>query len=97
MWPKVLEYFGRLLTLSQKVQQQDEDLKELRQEMKAVNQRIDQLAEALQRVAFELQRQSERADVERRMLLLEVQNLLLRHGRELPPPDRQPDGLHEEE
>jgi site-specific recombinase len=65
-----------------------QERKEDRQEIKELNEKVDRLTEIVQRLAFELQRQSDKANTERRILLLEVENMLLRHRRDLPPPDK---------
>jgi hypothetical protein len=43
-------------------------------------------------MAFELQRQRDKSDADRKMLLLEVENTILRHNRGLPPGDIQGHG-----
>jgi hypothetical protein len=53
-----------------------------------LNEKVDRLAELVQRLVFEFQRQGEKADAERKLLLLEMENMLLRSGRGLPPSGR---------
>ena len=42
------------------------------------------MTEIVQRMAFELQRQGDKADTDHKILLLEVENTILRAGRVLP-------------
>lgn len=57
------------------------DIHELRQELRRV-------LELLQELRHAQERQQDRADLERRMLMLELENALLRFERRLPPPEK---------
>lgn len=85
MWKEILEYTNRVINLSQKQKQHEEDIKSLRQEMKALTMRVDQLTDAVQQIAFELRRTQEVSAKDRENLLLRMELALLKSGRELPP------------
>lgn len=78
MWKQFFEALTNILTLMQRQERQEKEIKELRQEMKDV-------MAALQRLAYEQQRANEREADGRRMLLLEVENQLLKAKLQLPP------------
>lgn len=78
MWKQFFEAMTNVLTMMQRQERQEKEIKELRQEMKDV-------MAALQRLAYEQQRASEREADSRRMLLLEVENQLLKAKLQLPP------------
>ena len=97
MWKQVLEIGKQLVALMRDVQQTKDALKELqqerkedRQEIKELNEKVDRLTEIVQRMAFELQRQRDKSDTDHKMLLLEVENTILRSGRGLPVGEKSP-------
>ncbi|MGH9832443.1 MAG: hypothetical protein ACRD9Y_05455 [Blastocatellia bacterium] len=67
----------------QRVEKQEKEIKELRQENK-------ELTAVVQRLVWEQQRQREREETERRMLKLELENQLLRISHGLPPAKSEP-------
>ena len=57
-----------------------DDVRENRSEVREVRGELQELATAVQRLAFEVARVSEREERERAMLVLELENRLLREG-----------------
>ena len=78
MWKQFFDAITNILTLMQRQERQEKDIKELRQEMK-------EIMAVVQRLAYEQQRSNEREADGRRMLLLEVENQLLKAKFQLPP------------
>ncbi len=78
MWKQFIETITNVLTLMQRMERQEKEFKDLRQEMKEV-------MAIVQRLAYEQQRSNEREADSRRMLLLEVENQLLKARLQLPP------------
>jgi|SRR5579862_7437292 len=70
--------------LRERQNKQDEEIKELRQELRRV-------VELMQRFAHEHQRQSDKSEADRKMLLMEMEIMILRYTRGLPPPDKPTD------
>ena len=92
MWEKLVEYGKQLVSILQTLQKHEEDLKEIREELRDVRQDVNQLraefrdlARVVERMAYAIQRDRDREEAERRILLLEVENRFLRHERGLPP------------
>ncbi len=67
--------------LHDRLNQHDKDIEELQEELRRIT-------EMLQRLAYEYQRQNDRSESERKMLLLEVENMILRYQRGLPPANK---------
>ncbi len=78
MWKQFFEALSNVFTLMQRVERQEKEIRELRQELKEV------LA-VMQRLAYEQRRASEREADTRRLLLLEVENQILKAKLQLPP------------
>src|SRR5204862_8058931 len=85
MWKQFIDYATKVVTLTQRVQKQEEATKELRQEVKELNQKVDQLSLFVHRMAFEFQRDRENAERDREIQRLRLENILLRFERSLPP------------
>ncbi len=77
MWKQFFEALSNVFTLMQRVERQEKEIRELRQELKEV------LA-VMQRLAYEQRRASEREADTRRLLLLEVENQILKAKLQLP-------------
>lgn len=77
---------GELWELARTLLRLGEDLRENRSEVREIRGELRDLAAAVQRLAFEVARQGEREERERALLLLEVENRVLRGGAALPPP-----------
>lgn len=85
MWNQLLNFGKRLISLAQKTQQHEEDIKKLQQADTEQDQRIDRLSEIVQRLLFELERDRDMNARDRENLLLRLENTLLRFERGLPP------------
>jgi hypothetical protein len=84
MWKQIGEFARKLFSLSQRVQKLEESDKELRDKLKDLNERFTRQTEAMYHLAYELQRERENNDAQRRILLLEIENRFLRSERQLP-------------
>jgi hypothetical protein len=80
MFEKIVQTTGNLLRLAQDVQQNREEIKEIRTEMRA-------LVEIVQRLRLELEQVPERERREREIFMLQVENLLLRQRELLALPE----------
>lgn len=78
MWKQFFEAMSNVFTLMQRVERQEKEIKELRQEMKEV-------VSVVQRLAYEQHRANEREADTRRLLLLEVENQILKAKLQLSP------------
>ena len=101
MLKPVVDTTKQLLSLNRDVQQTKEDVKALKQENKELwqenvslrqemnQQRLEfaELTRVVERLLFEVQRTRENAETEKRILRLDMENLVLRHERGLPPAD----------
>lgn len=85
MWKQLIDFGQRLISINRKTEEHGEDLKTLRQDIKEIRQELRMIAESLQQVRFDQQRDRENAAADRKILLLEVHNALLRYERRLPP------------
>jgi archaellum component FlaC len=88
MWDKVVESAKHLLSVVQKQKDQEEDIKELRQEMTRLREEVRDLARIVERLAYEIQRERDKSEADKRILLLEIENRFLRFERGLPPSDQ---------
>ncbi|MCP9493396.1 MAG: hypothetical protein MSG64_02965 [Pyrinomonadaceae bacterium MAG19_C2-C3] len=77
MWKQVFDLMKRVVMLTQDVERQRNDMKDVRRELK-------ELAAIVERLVYELQRQKENETHEREKLELRLENALLR-ARQLPP------------
>jgi uncharacterized protein YoxC len=80
-----LDFGKQLLSLMKDVQQNKSDIKELRQELKEVRQELRDLVTIVQQLAFRIQQNHENERYERELLLLRVENRMLRHQQSLSP------------
>ena len=80
----------KLLPLSQRVQKQEDTTKDLRQEVKELNQRVDELYVMIRQLVYEFQRERDKAESEREMQRLRLENIVLRSDRLLLPNASQP-------
>ena|SRR5687767_1097460 len=85
MWKAISEFARKIAGLIQRIERLEDFQKETREDLKKLNDRVDRLGERMSRILWELQRQREGAESERRILLLELDNRLLRMERGLPP------------
>ena len=94
MWKEIVDIGKQVFALARELRQNKNDLKELRErqnkqdeEIKELRQELRRMAEVLQRLAYEYQRQNDKTDREREMLK-DVEIMILRNMRGLPPPDK---------
>ena len=85
MLRQLLDFARQVASLARDTQQNKAAIQELRQELKEVRQELRDLSQVVQRLVFEMQRQRDAEAYERRVLRLEVENTLLRLGKQLPP------------
>lgn len=85
MWKEAVNFAKQLFSLTRDVQQNKEDIKELRSEVKQLRQEFNELTRVVERLVVEWRHDRERAEAERRVLLLEIENRFLRYERGLPP------------
>jgi uncharacterized protein YoxC len=78
-----------LFNLAKRVVNLAEDLQRYQSEIKEVRQELRDLTLAVHGIAQELRHTKERADDAHERILLEVENRLLKLGRELPTGDRE--------
>jgi predicted nucleic acid-binding Zn-ribbon protein len=85
VWTKFYEVVTTVVTLA-------EDLKQNREEIKEIRQELRDLTAAVVRLQSDLEHTKEREATERKVLSLELQNMLIRFEqhieRRLPPPDK---------
>jgi len=96
-----LKFAKQVISLTRKTQRQEADIKQLQQELKEVRQEVNQLRQEfsgvsrlLERLVLEIQHDREKAELERKNLLLEIEYRRLKTERlqlpreiESPPED----------
>ena len=92
MWDKIWEYTKRVATLTRQTEENTKAIAEIRealkkgdQEDKALNEKMNRVTELIQRIGFEFQRDREKAETDRQMQLLSLENLMLRSDRRVLP------------
>ncbi len=90
MWKQLYDLIINFATLAKKVERQEQALKDQQQELRELSGFTQRLAFELQRAKDEQQRSAEREAYERKVFQLEIENQLLKSGRQLPsrPDDR---------
>ena len=78
MWKQLFDALLNSYSLMQRVEKQDKELKDVRQELR-------DLTSVVQRLLSEQEHAKERETDRQRLLLLEIENRLLRVQRQLPP------------
>lgn len=78
MWKQILDMARRLFVLAEDTKRNQDEIKELRGEMR-------RLTAAVERLAYEIHRISERETSEREKLVLDLENRLLKYEKSLPP------------
>ncbi len=105
MFQQIVAYVKQLFTLTRDMQQTKEEVKALHEENKALRQEMNEqrlqyaeMTRFAERVVYELQRTQASAESDKKLLRLEMENLLLRHARGLPPaqPEDKANGSKEE-
>lgn len=84
MWKRILEYGSKLFRLTDRVGRLEEaDLKKSA-EIQKLHDGQTEFSAMLRQIVFELQRDRDNASAERRILILEIENRVLRMQRGLP-------------
>ena len=91
MWKQFIDYATKVATLTQRVQKQEDATKELRQEIKELNQKFIELYEIVRQLAYDFERERDKAESEREMQRLRLENIVLRSDRLLLPGPSQPE------
>lgn len=78
-WQQLYQYGRHLFAVAQKVERHDNEMKQMRQE-------LDALTGTVERILYEIQRDRDATEKDREILLLRLENQLLRFERRLPPP-----------
>ncbi len=93
MWKQVLDLTAKLFSLSKDVQQNKTDIKRVEQEVKDLQRDFNELrrevrdmARGFDRLAYEIRRVSDNEAQERKMIVLQLENDLLKFERRLPNP-----------
>ena len=91
MWQQIFDFAKQLFTLTRDLQETKEDIKALREENKELRREMNEqrlqyveMTRFAERIVYELQRTQASADADKRLLRLEMENLLLRHGHSQP-------------
>ena len=93
MWQRVLDFGKQVFSLTRRVEQHEQETKELRQELATINERLRDQAAQMEMLAYELRREREMAARDRENLMLRLENALLRFERRIPPgPDSDSSG-----
>ena len=92
MWQKIADIAKQVFTLTSDAKKAKEDIKALQEENKELRRELNEqrlkfetVTRFSDRIVYELQRTRESAEADKKMLRLEMENLLLRSGRVLPP------------
>jgi len=105
VWQKIVEIAKQIVSLTSDAKKSKEDIKalqeenkelrrenaELRQEVNEQRVRFVEVTRYTERMMYELQRTRDNAEADKRLLRVEMENLLLRSGRVLPPAETAPD------
>ena len=93
MWKPVYDLFTQLFTVTQRLNRHDEEIRDLRRELKALSDLVDRLLFEQMRTSDELKRLAEREADARKIWQLQIENQLLKSGRQLPPAADAPTSL----
>lgn len=97
MWKPALELFTNLVTLTQRVERLEKRYDEQQKELRQLGELVNQLVFELQRSREQQQHAAEREASERKMFMLQVENMILKASRQLPPsPSTSTEGKDEE-
>ena len=109
MWQKVVDIAKQVFTLTGDAKKAKEDIKalqednkelrrenaELRQEVNEQRVRFVEVTRYTERMMYEMQRTRESAEADKRLLRVEMELLLLRSGRVLPPAENPQEDTNE--
>jgi septal ring factor EnvC (AmiA/AmiB activator) len=98
MWPKIVEFGRQMFSVMQKQSKHDEDIKEIRQDVKSLQEdfirlrlEVNNLTHVVERLATSIQQEQKNAENSREIYRLQLENVLLRFERGLPPGAAQQD------
>jgi chromosome segregation ATPase len=86
MWKIIFNFLTNVVTLSQRLEAQEEALENAQVEVKELTASMQRLVYELQRINDELRRLADHEMSEREKFELRVENQLLKANRQLPPP-----------
>lgn len=78
-WQQLYQYGRQIFALAQKVERHDGEMKQMRQD-------LDRLTKTVEQIIYEIRRDRDASEKDREILLLRLENQLLRFERRLPPP-----------
>ncbi len=85
MWRDLFDIAKRLLNIHEDLQRNRSDIRELQDEMRLMGAALQQLHHEIQSVRQELQHFVAHERQERKNEILQIENALLRAGKQLPP------------
>lgn len=85
MWKRLLDIFVNIVAYAQRANALEQKVFNQEQEIKKLTDLTQRLVFELQRANDKIDRTSELEAIEREKLLLQVENQLLKSGRQLPP------------
>lgn len=98
MWQKIVDFGKQMFSVMQKLSKHDEDIKEVQKDVRTlqgdfVRLRLDvnNLSNAVERLGTSIQQEQKSAEQSREIYRLQLENLLLRFERGLPPVARPQD------
>ena len=85
MLKEPIEFGKTLIELVRKSWEHDEQIKQLHSDVASLNRRFDELTDVVRELSFQLRQERENRARERELLRLQLENVLLRFERRLPP------------
>ena len=85
MWKTAVELFTNLVTLTQRVDRLEKRYDEQQKELRQFGELLNQLAFELQRSREQQRHAAEHEASQRQLFMLQVENMLLKANRQLPP------------
>ncbi len=87
MWKQFLDFSKQVIALTQKSRQHEADIKEVQQDLKELRNEVRALTQIIQEVKWEQRHDRELAARDREILILRLENYMYRSERSLPPPE----------
>lgn len=85
MWKEILDYGRKLISIQRAVDTHDADIKDIRAELKQNTIELRALGQLVREYRHEQERDRAAGEKDREILMLRLENLLLRSERGLPP------------
>jgi uncharacterized protein YlxW (UPF0749 family) len=92
MWQKIVDFGKQMFSVMQKQSKHDEDIKEVQQDVRELQEdfirlrlEVNNLSNAVDRLMTTIQQEQKNAEQSREIYRLQLENLLLRFERRLPP------------